>query len=394
MSGTRASSDVQPAILIADPSKVTLVAARKLLEPHFGVYLAEDGLAAWELLESIPDIAAVFTDQNLPRLDGQALIARIRASTAPRIADLPVIVTTSGDRNEATRRTAIEAGATDFIIKPFDGIDLLTRARAWCGSSQRASMMRASNLSLRELVLLDADTRAVNQDYFVQEAIKDRSFCIRHGGAHTLLYIAIDHFDRIQRGPGRVAARDAIVRVAEAIRAKCRREDTFARVGESAFALSLLHTSPLNARVLAERIRMDIVGRNQKPQPAPVAVTVSIGIAGTPADSEMATGKLLDSAARLAAAAARAGGNQVNVDPAAQQAAVAAKKEAESRAAETPAPEQAVAAEEELINVRSALADPATFIGELLPILQKLSDGERMILIDRLLMMSETPSDA
>ena len=207
MADARTPGDSQPAILVIDPSKVTLVAARKLLEPHFGVYLAEDGLAGWELIEAVPEIAAVFTEQNVPGLDGTALLRRIRESTDERIADLPVIIITSGERNEATRRTAFEAGATDFVLKPFDAVDLLTRARAWSSTSQRATSLRQNNRTLRELVMLDADTRAGNRDYFLQETIKDRSFCLRHGIDHTMLYITIDNLDRIAREQGRVAAR-------------------------------------------------------------------------------------------------------------------------------------------------------------------------------------------
>lgn len=390
MSATRPPSEAaQPAVLIADPSKVTLIAARKLLEPHFGVYLAEDGIAAWELLESIPEITAVFTDQNLPRLDGHGLLARIRTSTELRIADLPVIVTTSGDRNEATRRAAVDAGATDFIIKPFDGLDLLTRARAWCSTSQRAMLMREDNNSLRELVLLDADTRAGNRSYFLQEAIKDRSFCMRHRGEHTLMYISIDHFDRIMREQGRIAGRDAVALTADAIRAKCRREDTFARVSDSAFALSLLHTPPLGARVLAERIRQAIGQKVFKSRGMAMNLTVSIGISASPADADVAAGQMLDAAERSAAIASRAGGNQVHVDATLRTAPTAAA--ANTRPEPRPA---AVEDDEEVsINVEAALADPATFIGELLPVLQQLSDAERLILIDRLLVMSETSSD-
>ncbi|MFP5440961.1 MAG: GGDEF domain-containing protein [Gammaproteobacteria bacterium] len=385
MSGTRPASELQPAVLIADPSKVTLVAARKLLEPHFSVYLAEDGIAAWELLESIPEIAAVFTDQNLPRLDGHGLLARIRTSAELRIADLPVIVTTSGDRNESTRRAAVDAGATDFIIKPFDSLDLLTRARAWCSTSQRSMLMREDNNSLRELVLLDAETRAGNRSYFLQEAIKDRSFCMRHRGEHTLVYITIDHFDRIMREHGRIAARDAVALTADAIRAKCRREDTFARVGDSAFALSLLHTPSLGARVLAERIRQAIAQKVFKSRGMAINLTVSIGISASPADADIAAGQLLDTAERSAAIASRAGGNQVHVDATLRPAAAVAN---------APVPQQppATAGDESAINVAVALADPATFIGELLPVLQELSDAERLILIDRLLVMSETSS--
>lgn len=388
MADPRSTGDAQPAILVVDASKVTLVAARKLLEPNFGVYLAESGVAAWELVESIPDIAAVFTDQNLPGMCGITLLRQIRAAKDPRIADLPVIIITSGERNETSRREAFEAGATDFVLKPFDAVDLLTRARAWSSTSQRATTLRQTNTVLRELVTVDADTRAGNRDYFLQEAIKDRSFCNRHGSDHSLLYISIDNFERIQSEHGRAAAREAVAHAAEAIRSRCRREDTFGRVGDQAFALSLLQTSAVGARVLAERIRQAVSLKAFKPRGVVVPLTVSIGVTMLPAEPDLKAEQLLEAAERSARVAGRAGGNQVHVSAEA----MAASNRPAPRAA--PAAPSARPAAPTLPGSAAIAEDPEGFIEELLPLLQQLGDANRLALIDRLLVMTETPSDA
>lgn len=384
-----AQGELQPAVLVVDPSKVTLVAARKLLEPHFGVYLAEDGAAAWELLESIPEIAAVFTEQNLPLMDGNALLKKIRESADLRLADLPVIIITSGERQEVTRRTAIDAGATDFILKPFDPVDLVTRARAWSSTSQRANQLRQSNTTLRGLVLLDADTRAGNRDYFLQETIKDRCFCLRHGNEHSLLYISIDNLDRIQREQGRLAAREAVALVAEAIRAKCRREDTFARVTESAFALSLLQTPALGARVLAERIRQAISLKVFRPRGMTMTLTVSIGVSVPAAAADLTAEQMLEAGERAARQAIRAGGNQTCVEAGAK-AADTGKKPSATTAIPTLVP--TLTPELPLLNREAALANPEAFIAEIIPVLERLPETARLELIDRLLVMTETSS--
>lgn len=382
MSESRTSGDNLPGILIVDPSKVVLVAARKLLEPHFSVYLAEGGTAAWELLESIPDITALFTEQNLPSLSGIDLLRRIRESTDPRVANLPVVVTTSGERDEATRRAALDAGATDFILKPFDAVDLLTRARAWSSTSARAHSLHEHNLALRELVMVDTDTRAGNRDYFLQESVKDRSFCVRHRRAQAVLHIAVDHFDRILREQGRVAAREAVGMVAEVIRSKCRREDTFARIGESAFALSLLHTDHIGARVLAERIRQAIAQKVFKARGMAVAITVSIGIYVPPYEADLKAEQLLEMAEKSARIAARAGGNQTNV----------VNEGAPRPAGAAPVATHAVPAGAVTLQADKIAEDPQLFIDKLFPLLQQLGDSDRLALIDRLLVMAETPS--
>ncbi len=385
MTEARMHGETQPAVLVVDPSKVTLVAARKLLEPHFGVYLAEDGQAAWELVAAVPEIAAVFTEQNLPKLDGTMLLRQIRESQDERIACLPVIIISSGERNEATRRAAFEAGATDFILKPFDPVDLLTRARAWSGTAQLTASLRADNRMLCQLVMLDADTRAGNRDYFLQETIKDRAFCMRHGSEHSLLYITIDNHERIIREQGRVAAREAIALAAEAIRSKCRREDTFARVADSSFALSLLQTGPIGARVLAERIRQAIAQKVFKPRGMVVALTMSIGVSSPPTDTDIPAEQLLDAAEKSAAQALRAGGNQTHV------AAEIVNRAATSRnRMPAPAPAVLAAIPGTALTAEYVVANPQGFIAAVLPLLEKLGDTERLALIDRLLVMTET----
>lgn len=388
MSESRTAGDAQAAILVVDPSKVVLVSARKLLEPHFAVYLAEDGNAAAELIESIPEVSVVFCEQNLPGLDGIALLRRVRESKEPRLADLPMVVTTSGERSEAARRAALDAGATDFILKPFDAVDLLTRARAWSSTTQRAQSLRQNNQTLRELVMLDADTRAGNRDYFLQETVKDRSFCIRHGATHSVQYIAIDNYERILREQGRVAAREAVGMVAEVIRSKIRREDTFARVEDAAFALSLLQTDHIGARVLAERVRQAIAQKVFKARGMAIAITVSIGVSVPSPAAELTAGKVLELAERSAKIAARAGGNQthVAVEPGAQE-------NVRAKPVPVPVPVGAPAGSITL-KPEDVASDPAEFIESVFPLLQKLSDTDRLALIDRLLVMAETPDEA
>lgn len=390
MAGLPANPEL-PGILVVDPSKVTLVAARKLLEPHFSVYLAEEVGAAFELISSIPEISAIFTEQHMPGQPVNALLDRVRQSSDERIADLPVIIITSGERKESERRVAMDAGATDFIIKPFDSVDLVTRARAWASTSQNAAQMRLHNTALRTLVMVDTETRAGNRDYLLQEIVKDRSFTARHGGSHSMLYLVVDNHDRIIREQGRVAAREAIALVADAIRSKCRREDTFARVGEGEFALSLLHTGHIGARVLAERIRQAISLKLFKPRGMPIALTVSTGVSMCPVDIDMTAEQVLEAAQKAARQAVRSGGNQTYV---AADITARPQKPRPVPAGE-PGPNDGKSNHFlKDLDTRAALASPGDFIEELLVILQELGESDRLNLIDRLLVMAESPPEA
>ncbi len=87
-----------------------------LREAGFHVRLAEDGVDGLErLAEATPDI--VITDINMPRLDGFGFIEAVRRQRAFR--SLPILVLTTESAPELKAR-ARDAGATGWIVKPFD----------------------------------------------------------------------------------------------------------------------------------------------------------------------------------------------------------------------------------------------------------------------------------
>jgi len=117
-----------------------------------------------------------------------------------------------------------------------------------------------------------------------------------------------------------------------------------------------------------------------------VAISVSIGVFVPAPEAEMTAEYVLDSAERGARIAARAGGNQTNVTNNDNGARIAATRAAL-------APEKPVASNYSF-DTETAMADPQLFIDSLFPLLQKLEDADRLALIDRLLVMAETPSDS
>lgn len=102
------------------PTMRGLVAAA--LEPSgFDLHLAEDGIAGLDILaEADPHL--VITDINMPRLDGFGVIQGVRAS--PSHASVPILVLTTENGSELKDR-ARRAGATGWIVKPFDDTRLI-----------------------------------------------------------------------------------------------------------------------------------------------------------------------------------------------------------------------------------------------------------------------------
>ena len=122
----RPGAGPRPVVLVADDNADMRDYLRALLAPHFDVRIVADGEAALATLRAErPDI--VLTDAMMPRLDGFGLIRAIRADQS--LADLPVIML-SARAGEDAKVVGLDAGADDYLVKPFAARELVARLRA------------------------------------------------------------------------------------------------------------------------------------------------------------------------------------------------------------------------------------------------------------------------
>jgi adenylate cyclase len=115
-----------PVILVVDdvPQNVRLLEA--VLAPHgYAVLTATSGEEALERVDA-EDVDLVLLDIVMPGIDGYEVCRRLRAQERTRF--LPVVMVTASGEQE--KRLAIEAGADDFVAKPFDQAELLARVRS------------------------------------------------------------------------------------------------------------------------------------------------------------------------------------------------------------------------------------------------------------------------
>jgi two-component system, OmpR family, response regulator len=135
-------------ILVAEDDKgLGTVLVRGLSEQGYVVDLVPDGEAAVTYLALYPYAAAV-VDWRMPKLSGLDLVARMRREGSA----LPVLMLTARD-TPADRVTGLDAGADDYLVKPFDFGELLARLR-------RPAAARPPVLSVGDLEL-DPATREV-----------------------------------------------------------------------------------------------------------------------------------------------------------------------------------------------------------------------------------------
>ncbi|MEF2074972.1 response regulator [Consotaella aegiceratis] len=110
-------------ILTVDDSRtMRQMLLRALQEAGFNVVQAEDGVHGLEVLQgALPDV--IITDVNMPRMDGLTFIEEVRADRSKRAIPILVLTTESDAEKKARAR---RAGATGWIVKPFDPVKLVT----------------------------------------------------------------------------------------------------------------------------------------------------------------------------------------------------------------------------------------------------------------------------
>ncbi len=117
-------------ILAVDDSRTMRDLLRAALAPHgFDVQLANDGEHGLEVLETVdPDV--IITDINMPKLDGFGFIKGVRERA--ELQRTPILVLTTESAPELKER-ARNAGATGWIVKPFDETKLVAAVRRVAG---------------------------------------------------------------------------------------------------------------------------------------------------------------------------------------------------------------------------------------------------------------------
>ena len=145
-------------VLLVDDNADLRLFVSQLLQPHYEVEVAEDGEQALQrVLESPPDL--VLSDVMMPKLDGFGLLQRLRAD--PRSRDVPVILLSARAGEEASVE-GMEAGADDYLIKPFSARELLARVRTHLGLARnRRQWAHELEMANREL---EAFSSSVSHD--------------------------------------------------------------------------------------------------------------------------------------------------------------------------------------------------------------------------------------
>jgi two-component system cell cycle response regulator len=264
--------------LVVDDSAVY----RKLIGDHlrswgFGVTLAVSGSEAWKILE-LPDAPKlVLLDWVLPDIDGIELCQRIRkaGSSGPYVY---VILLTSKEGRQ-NMLDAMQAGADDYLVKPFDELELKARLLVGKRILDLQEELVSARESMRHAATHDGLTGLMNRSEIVSMLERELERGRRERKPVGVILGDVDHFKSVNDTLGHLFGDEALREIGRRLRAQLRVYDGVGRYGGEEFLMVLPNCDLPDAIQRANELREFIAV-------APVAcagderlITMSMGVA-------------------------------------------------------------------------------------------------------------------
>jgi two-component system, cell cycle response regulator len=292
MSANPLTQSPKQRVLLVDDSRIVRTTIARLIRKSFDVKEEADGEAGWQAISSDPSIVVVFSDIQMPKLDGFALLERIRSSEDPRIKSIPVIVI-SGDEDDATKKRAKAAGANDFITKTTDGTEILARIDNLLHLVEAKQQLVVSKETIDQTTTRDPLTGTFTPHYLVTEGTKHFSHARRHGGPLSVLVFQVDTHAETTEKVGKAVADQLLARIAKLVMGTLRIEDTMGRTGEANFAVIFPGTSSQQALAFARRMHEQLEKAQVNYRGQVLKIGASMGLSALDVDTATSIEELM-----------------------------------------------------------------------------------------------------
>ena len=264
--------------LVVDDSAVY----RKLIGDHlrswgFGVTLAESGSEAWQILEQPNAPKLVLLDWVLPDLDGIELCRRIRqaGSSSPYVY---IILLTSKEGRQNMLQ-AMQAGADDYLVKPFDELELKARLLVGKRILDLQEELVSARESMRHAATHDSLTGLTNRGEILAMLERELERARRERKPVAVILCDVDHFKNVNDTLGHLFGDEALREIGRRLRAQLRVYDGVGRYGGEEFLMVLPSCDLPNALQRANELREIIAKTPVVCSGEERLITMSMGVA-------------------------------------------------------------------------------------------------------------------
>jgi two-component system cell cycle response regulator len=265
-------------ILLAEDSPVY----RHLITGHlsewsFDFVCAKDGRVAWDLLTKPDAPRLALLDWVLPGLDGVELCRRLRQRPETEPYTYTILLTAKSQQHEMLE--AMDAGADDFLAKPFDPPELKARLQVGKRIVELQQKLVSANEALHYAANHDFLTRLWNRAAIIAFLQREMARSLREGRALGVILVDVDHFKNVNDELGHETGDCVLKELAKRFSTSLREYDGIGRYGGEEFLLVMPGCDLATTSRRANLIRELISSTQIRTPLGETTVTVSMGVA-------------------------------------------------------------------------------------------------------------------
>lgn len=296
-------------VLVADDSLVM----RRLLEVSilswgYEPVSAADGDQAWEILSGPDPPPIAILDWMMPGFSGLAICRRLRERLAAPYVYV-ILLTSRGLREDIVE--GLNAGADDYVVKPFDKHELEVRLRAGRRIIELQAELMSAQAKLREQAMCDSLTGIFNRASVLDALERELDRARRSDAPLGLLLLDLDHFKQLNDTRGHQFGDLALRAFTQRIQSAVRSYDTFGRYGGEEFLILAPGCGQPDLLRQAERLRTAAATSPFVIDGVSIHLTVSIGASTAEPGDRVSSLELIRAADDALYEAKRNGRNRV-----------------------------------------------------------------------------------
>jgi two-component system cell cycle response regulator len=266
-------------VLLAEDNPVSRKILEKTLQKAgYEFNSVENGREALDLFNG-SFFPIVLTDWLMPEMNGIELCRAIRENN--NFSGYVYIIVLTGKDAKDDIVVGLEAGADDYLTKPFDQAELIARLNTAVRILELERSLLTANEKIRLLSVTDPLTGSYNRSYLNDRYPQEIQRAKRFKNPLSLVLCDIDHFKNVNDTYGHLTGDQVLKEVVGSITESLREKvDWVVRYGGEEFLMVLPETGVDGARIVAERVRSAISEMSIKTKENTVHITASFGVTG------------------------------------------------------------------------------------------------------------------